>query len=171
MSREDIVAVASRVVAVFVFVFTLRTVAGAIQLFATSDTIALTGFGIVVLVLLSIAALLWYFPLTIAGKLLPVMKEPRSGHALDASTALSIALTAIGIWFLGNAIIDVSYWLTLFARVKQSDVSGFEWTPDQLASMAATGIELALAIWLVFGSTGIKNMVYRIKYGKGVDAA
>ena len=171
MSREDIVAVASRLFAVFVFVFTLRTVAGAVHVVTAGENmVSLATLVVIVLALLSITALLWFFPLTIARKLLPVMKEPRSEHALDASTSLSIALTAIGIWFLANAIVDATYWLILYSRVHNSDVTGFEWTPDQLANMAATIIELAISLWLIFGSTGIKHMINRIKYGKDAGA-
>src|SRR5688572_20489459 len=122
-------------------------------------------YALVLAVCLAFTAFLWFFPLTIARKLLPVMREPRSESALDSSTALSVGITLIGLWFLANAVADASYWLTLLVRVSQTAPDGFEWSQEQIASMVSTAFELAIALFLVLGSSGIKQLVYRYRYG------
>jgi hypothetical protein len=115
--------------------------------------------------LLLFTAFLWFFPLTIARKLLPVMREPRSETALDTSTALSVGITLIGLWWLAIAVADASYWATLIIRVAQTDTISFEWTHEQIANMVTTVVELAIALTLVLGSNGIKRLISRYRYG------
>jgi len=40
-----------------------------------------------------------------------------------------------------------------------------EWTPQQIASMVATTIQLFLSAWLVIGNAGVQRLVYKIRYG------
>jgi hypothetical protein len=173
LSREDIVAVASRIFAIFILVFELRVLAQLVELLSTNTFApgALATLTAVLLAVLATAALLWFFPLTVARKLLPVMKEPRSEPAVGVSTAFSLALTIMGMWFLGNAIVDVAYWLMLFAHVHGSDMRGFELTPSQEGSIAATVVRLMLSFWLIFGSSGINRIITRARYGSGTSDA
>jgi hypothetical protein len=167
LSREDIVAIASRLFAIFIVVYELRILAQLVQLLAT-NTFAPGGLFTLIaiqLAVLATAAMLWFFPLTVARKLLPVMKEPRSEVAVGVSTAFSLALTIMGVWFLANAIVDVAYWLMLFAHVHASDMRGFELTPSQEGSIAATVVRLLLSLGLIFGSTGINSLITRARYG------
>ncbi|MBC9071767.1 hypothetical protein IAI53_07285 [Thauera sp. CAU 1555] len=165
MSREDFVAVAVRLFAIYLLIGILKHVPGAVQLFSQPQGI---GWAIAYVVMLSIAllvcALLWRFPVTVARNFLPVMREPRSERSLDSSVAMSVGLTLIGVWVMAYGISDAIYWLTLFARSRQIGVGVLEWQPDQIADMAATAVELALATWLIFGSTGIKRLIYRYRF-------
>jgi hypothetical protein len=140
----------------------------AIQTLSQDQGIAWAGlYVLVLLVSLAICAFLWFFPLTIARKLLPVMKEPRSDKAINASIGLSLGLTLIGVWLLAQGAIDSIYWLTLIVRTKQmAQQMGFEWTPDQTAAMAATVFELGVGAWLVFGNAGLRRLIYKFRYGE-----
>lgn len=80
MSREDYIAVAARLFAVYVALEIVLRIPGVFQLFSQDQ---MTWAGLSVLALLvawGLCALLWFFPLTIARKLLPVMKEPRGSR-------------------------------------------------------------------------------------------
>ena len=173
MSREDIVAIASRLFAIFIVVFLLREMAQLVELLSTNTLApgALATLTLVLLAVLATSALLWFFPLTVARKLLPVMREPRSETSVGESTAFSLALTVMGVWFLANAIVDVAYWLMLFAHVHASDLPGFELTPSQEGSIAATAVRLLLSLWLIFGSSGVNRIITRIRYGSTASSA
>jgi hypothetical protein len=168
VSREDYVAIAARLFAVYIVLKTILQIPTAVQTMSQEQgTPWVWLYVLALLVSLAICVFLWFFPLTIARKLLPVMKEPRSEQTISAPIGLSLGLTLIGIWFLAHAAIDSIYWLTLIVRVKQMDPQvSFEWTPDQVASMIATVFQLGLSAWLVFGNAGLRRLIYKFRYGE-----
>jgi hypothetical protein len=127
--------------------------------------------GLITTTVVAVCAYLWFFPLTVARLLLPVMREPRSETSLSGSMAFSVGLTLLGVWVLAYALPDAVYWGTLFLLTRQIDDVYFSWTEEQIASIVSTGAELALAIWLIFGSTGIKRLILRFRYGPSQDGA
>lgn len=165
MSREDVIAVASRLFSVFLIVNTIRWVTGA--LFA-ADAVPHTAAFVVLMTAacvasLAAAALLWYFPLTVAGKLLPVMKEPKPPVDPVSRTALELALTAIGFWVLATVLADLTYWIALLAYLLGAEGAvGLD--SHQKASIAALVVELALGFWLILGSRGLVELVQRLRY-------
>ena len=166
MSREDFVAIAARLFSIYLLISLIKHVPGAAQLISQDHGAGLVIFYAVALIIgLLVCALLWFFPLTVARKLLPVMHEPRSEQSLDSSAAMSVGLTLIGVWVMAYALVDATYWLTLLVRTRQLDTAYFEWTPDQIAGMVATVIEVFIATWLIFGNVGIKRLIYRYRYG------
>ena len=171
VGREDFVAVGVRLFSVFLFLSVIKQVPGVVQFFVADEQ----GRGWAIfnaLALLSgvlICVLLWFFPLSIARRLLPVMREPRTEAPMDASLALSTGLTLIGAWVLAYGIVDAIYWLTLFIRTRQALAAYFEWSHEQVANVGATLAELAVGLWLVFGSTGIRRLIYRYRYGASLD--
>jgi hypothetical protein len=171
VSREDFVAVAARLFSIYVIFITLRAIPASIGALSQPDGGGwLLVYVLATAIFLAFAAFLWFFPLTVARKLLPVMREARSETALDGSVALSIGITLIGLWFLANAVVDAAYWLTLIASVAKTDPPGFEWTTEQIASMGSTIVELAISLALVLGSTGVKKLIHRYRYGESTDA-
>lgn len=166
MSREDFVAIASRLFSVYLFFGIVQMLPNIVQMATQNAGGAwLALYALVVVLALAVCAVFWFFPLTVARKLLPVMREPRSEQRLDASIAFSLGLTLLGVWFFANALADVVYWSTLFIASRRISEMGFVWTPDQVASMLTTAVELILALWLLFGSAGIKRLIYKFRYG------
>ena len=165
MSREDVVAIASRLFSVFLLITTIRAVSDAF--FAAEAFSSTAGFvalmTVVSLASLAVAALLWYFPLTIARKLLPVMKEPKPLVDPVSRTALELALTVIGIWVLATAVMDLTYWIVLLAQAFGAE-DGVDFGPHQRASLVALAVEFALGLWLGLGSRGVVNLVQRLRY-------
>jgi len=166
VTREDFVAVGCRLFAVYLVFLTVRSAFAALNLLSQPSGAAWGGaYAAIVVVLLAVSAFLWFFPLTVARKLLPVMREPRSDTAIGSSTALSIGITLIGLWFLADAISGVAFWLSLLVASRQVDANIFEWSIEQKAKMASTGVELALSLFLVLGSNGVKRLISRFRYG------
>ena len=172
MSREDVVAVACRVFAIFLLVTVLRSAPSAIALLDNDET--QPGLSLVLFVMAStvgLCALLWFFPLSIARKLLPAMKEPRSEAPMNGPVALTVGLTILGVWVLATAVPDAIYWATLFVATSHIANDYFSWTHEQIADIVATITQLIIATWLVFGSSGIKRVIFRFRYGPAQDMA
>jgi hypothetical protein len=166
VNREDIIAVAVRLFAIYMLFNILETVPGATQLLSSQDGAIWTGLYVSILVCAALFfAFLWFFPLSVARKLLPVMRESRSEQTVGAPVALSLGLTLIGVWFLATGLVDASYWLTLIVRSKQLNNVPVEWTHKQIASMVADFTRLFLSVWLVFGTAGIRRLIYKFRYG------
>lgn len=166
MSREDIVAVAARMLALYGVFRIIALSPLAVNMLSQPDGISTTALFVVShLVVLAACALLWFFPLTVARKLLPVMHEPRSEPTIDASIALSLGLVLMGLWLLANALLDLSYWLTLLMLHSQKIAVSFEWTGTEIAALVSSIVRLVLALWLLFGTAGIKRLIGKFRHG------
>lgn len=172
MNREDIVAVLVRLFAVYMLFVVIRTVpalagapvdsGGASATFAIAASLVATGL---------FTALLWFFPLTIARKLLPAATESPAGVALDARTTWSLAICALGLWVLTGALTDAFYWVVFFIRNREVGLELAQFSPGEQAGMAATLVELVLGVVLTFGSSGLQALLFRLRYGAEGDPA
>jgi hypothetical protein len=169
MSREDYVAIGARLFAIYVGIHTILQIPSSVQMLKSPDGMSWAWLYALALVLsLAICAFLWNFPLTVARKLLPVMKEARSEQTVDSSIGLSLGITLIGVWLIGQGLLDSIYWLAMIIRTNSlvsSKNYGFEWQPDDIASMVLAGFELLIGGWLVLGSSGVKRLIYKFRYG------
>jgi hypothetical protein len=165
MSREDFVAIAARLFAIFLGVYALRTTFFYVQFMAQAEIEPgmVAGYAFVVAVMVAVALLLWFFPLSVARKLLPVMKEPRSEPNVGADTLFSLGLMMMGLWLLANAITDGVYWAAMLMAMRATGMPLSDLTPDQKAAMVTTVAEAVVALFLVFGSNGLRNAVYRFR--------
>ncbi len=165
MSREDIVAIAVRLFAIFLGIYVLRTIFTFMQFTGQAEfnAGAIAVSVVVVGAMAGVALLLWVFPLSIARKLLPVMKEPRSEPSVGVDTLFSLGLMLMGLWLLANAIIDGIYWMAMLFAMRAADMTMHELLPDQQAAIFTTAVEAVVAVFLILGSTGIRNAVYRFR--------
>lgn len=81
----------------------------------------------------------------------------------------SLALTLMGVWLLANALLDSIYWLVLFARVQAIGAEHYDLGPDQVASTVTTGVQLIVAMVLILGSSGLRNLLFRLRYGSAAE--
>jgi len=174
MSREDIVAVASRLFAVFLVVVVLRMASGIFHTLPTFESTArfVLFLGFATIPALAIAALLWFFPLSVAKRLLPVMKTPRPPVDAASPTAMELALTAMGFWLLAGGLIDAIYWIVMVIHIVNTPMS-VELDASQKANLVATITQLALGLWLLLGHRGLTNLVLKLRYAgsRGGDQA
>lgn len=165
MSREDIVAVAVRLFAVYLLLMCLRLVAGGLMSIngEAPDSFA-TGVVLVsVAVTLAISALLWFFPLTLARKLLPVMKETPGAARMDPAIAWSLAISIIGLWIFVSALSSSTYWLVIYLRSQAVGMEYMQFSPGQIASIVETAVELLLGLALMLGSGGLRSLIFRLR--------
>lgn len=165
MSREDFVAVAVRLFAVFLVLLAVRTTGSIIQTVSVDSSWGTAPFilSFTTLPTLVVAALLWYFPLSVSRKLLPVTREPLPALSSEARTLEEVGITLIGIWLVAVALSDLFYWIIFFVAVGQISQPAFELSADQKTSAIVTALELGIGLWLVLGVKGVVGAIRRLR--------
>jgi hypothetical protein len=109
-------------------------------------------------------AVLWFFPATIAAKLLPSAAgaEPvRSPSPLVEWQTLGVI--CVGIWALSQAIPDSIYWITSYGMMMSASDGIFDMGPEQKAGIVAAAVRLVIGFWLVFGAKGFAAFLFKIR--------
>ena len=164
MSREDVIAVASRLFSLFLFISAVRIIGTALQTQHEVDFVQGLIYSTlpVVLVYVAVAAFLWYFPLTVARKLLPVMKDTGSPISSAGSDVAAIAFSVLGLWVLAYAISDGVYWVVFVSAV--TDTGGhLPLTIQQKSRIVSLLVQALLGLCLVFGSRGISALLRNLR--------
>ncbi len=171
VSAIQVVAVIVRLFAIALFVYAIRQLPDLVTYYVI-DSDRSTGvpfYGTRVFVLsltiflcLVISLLLWFFPLTIAQKLLPNMDD-EEGRKWDKDTLLSIAFIVLGVYFYYYALVDLLYWgMMLILSIRHFDLIG-PLEVENWVNIVLTFVELFLATMLVFRSRGIANLILKFR--------
>lgn len=165
MQKEEVVGIAVRLFAIFLFLYTLRYVSGLLPLAAAPppNNVSLMFIFLLGLFPILAAVLLWFFPLTVAGRIIPNIKSKTSTSKLSAGEIEVVAFSVMGLWVLTFAIPDTFYWVTFVLLLKNVEVGNVHLTPDNIASIVTTIVELAIGFWLLFGSRGVFAIVRRFR--------
>jgi hypothetical protein len=113
---------------------------------------------------LAICCALWFFPTTIATKLLPSYARPTDSHSppglLEWQT---LGVICIGLWALSRAVPDLVYWGTYMGMALDGDSPVSQLSADQRAGLLATFAEIAIGLWLVLGAKGAAALLFKIR--------
>lgn len=101
---------------------------------------------------LVIAIALWNFPLSIAKIIIPPEAELKP-EGISATSLLSVLISAISLFFLYRSIMDGVYWATVLNLSESGVYAAF--SPENKASIFATGVEFIAAAILFFNSRKI----------------
>jgi hypothetical protein len=168
LSKEDIVAIASRIFAIYVVIMTVQSV-GALMNMRQVMEMSITDpdllpFLLMCVLSLLLAVLLWFFPLTIARKLLPVLRDPRPPLSAAGQDVEDTVVFVLGLWVLASAAPDIVYWMVLAFRIQNTEAASVPLLPEQVASIWATVAQIAIGLWLVFGARGLLGALRRLRY-------
>jgi hypothetical protein len=170
MTREDLVAVATRLFAMYLAVSGLYFAATSVSLnYHESGTVPVTTVIFAALVPFVISAGLWFFPLSVARKLLPVMRDSEPSHPIGSSNALKIGLTLIGVWLLAQSIPEVIYWAIYWSRINSSDDPNMSLMVPDIARLALAGARLVISVLLIVGAARLNNVLLRLRFGSAAD--
>ena len=156
MKSHHYVAIFLRCVSIVLLVYGLS---GYLQLIRAIDE----SFGVSLFISLMIfafpfliAALCWFFPVTASKIIIPIEcdkdVEPISRQALT-----SIFIAVIGIYAFVSALPDALYWLVLINM--GSALDGLSYSLEDKANLAATALELLLAVLLIVKAKSIASYV------------
>jgi hypothetical protein len=153
MSPHQAVAVAVRIFAAWLGITVLRDLAS----FAFLKQSDMPGYGFAVAVVAMAALLvaaLWFFPGTIARKLLsPANAKPEPSTSSDLWLAMGCAL--LGLWLLTSAIPTLIFNTYALLRLNPGDDRG-----NVPQSVVYYVVEVAIGLWLVFGGKGFRRLFW-----------
>lgn len=164
-TREDVIAVASRLFALFLFVLVLRALAqSASTLFGGEWDLPWLLLGLSLHALtLAVAAFLWFFPLTIARKLLPVARDSGTVPLAQTPNLQALAFSVLGAWVLASALSDALYWVVFFAYSERAGVD-YALSAQHVAGVVAALAEVLIGIYLLLGSKGLAGLIQRFRH-------
>jgi hypothetical protein len=165
MTPHQIVVVGLRLLAVAWVLFLLgQAPMYFAQAAAYARTINMTYIGVFWAAQLLMCTVVWFFPASIARKLLP---SPKNDVVYESPAApgdwLTLGLIVIGLWVLFGGVTDAIYWLLFLAYNPLDQVSGLN--ADAKAAMITTVLELVFGTWLVFGAKGLGALLWKIRTG------
>jgi hypothetical protein len=153
MSPYQAVAVAVRLFAAWLAIYVLRTVIS----FALVRQSDVPGFGVAVAFVVLTAVLvgvLWFFPGSIARKLLsPENAKAESGASPDLWLAMGCAL--LGLWMLTSTL--PSLVLDTYALVYIDVASD---NSELKRSVLYLLVQIAIALWLLLGAKGFRRFFW-----------
>jgi hypothetical protein len=162
MSREDIIAVATRLFAVFLALASIRYASQAVAFLDGEHLRRTVWFLAETLLPLIVALPLWFFPLTVAHKLLPVMRGDKKAISSETTPLIEVGCTLLGLWLLAAAISDVVYW-SLFLFIVSHQSHDYTLSAENIGAIITTIIEFAVALWLLLGYRGILETIRRFR--------
>ncbi len=113
------------------------------------------------LIALVILLILWFFPKSIARGLLPQSSDvPTQPSSYQAWFTLGIAL--IGLWFVASAVAPILRNLSVM-YVFKSELTNLEDLRSLRAGLLYYLVELVLGLCLLFGATGIRKLILRVR--------
>lgn len=165
MTKEQIVGLAVKLFAVFLFIYGLRAVPGFISF--SDDANGFAGYwwiaGSYVLVFVCLALLLWFFPVTVARKLLP-KDDRKPGEANFTLKDIDIiAYSVLGVWILTTTIPNAIYWIVVLATLAHKGLIPYM-SHTRLASVIATVTQFCLGVWLMLGAKGLRGLIRKLRY-------
>lgn len=170
MNREDLVAVAARLFSVYLAVTAIFFLASLVSMnYHEAGTVPLASIIAAAIVAFIVCALLWFFPLSIARRLLPAMRDSESGIPIGLSNVLSIGLTLLGVWLLAQSVPDVIYWSIYWKFAHASGDPSMALQAPEIARMVSAGARLVIAILLIVGSARLQHMLHRLRFGAAAD--
>jgi len=113
-----------------------------------------------------VALFLWFFPLSIANRLVrpsPLLTETEASQDTDL---YQLAFIVLGIYLLYGVISDTAYWWGIAVYMKDPDpfVEPLQLVPGQKAAIVVTAIEFVMSLFLIFGSKAISAFIQRVRH-------
>ncbi|MEN8170879.1 MAG: hypothetical protein ABFS08_11715 [Pseudomonadota bacterium] len=172
MGKIQVVAVIVRLFAIALLVYTIRQTPDFVLFykidFDSSIDIAAfyetRAFALLMIMILGLALslFLWFFPLTIARRLVP-NANGEEVRKWDNDTQLSVAFIILGVYFSYFAIVDLLYWaMMVVLSIRHHDLLGPLEVEDWV-NICLTFVELFLAVLLIFRSRGITRLILKFR--------
>lgn len=162
MTSNQCVALGVRLFAIWLVIDIIEGAPGAYAFLAQGGSpvpagiVALLVATSTILVLLAI--LLWIFPLATARQLLPRAAQEQSIAPPAAESIERAGFCLLGLWLLVRTLPELVFdGVRLYLYFTPG--SPLAPRPDDYAGMAAHGIELVLAIWLLLGAKGLLGAI------------
>ena len=167
MELKKVIAIFLKFFAICLFLYTLNNALNWIPLFTDPTFAPAVYFQIAsTIIFLLISLCLWYFPLSVASKLLPKTKDTKNEiTGFPCSELQTVLFTTLGLYLLFNVLSDLAYWGSFLSVYGETRFDEPLITPYDKAAIFTTVIELLIVLPLLFGQSGLKRLLNKIRYG------
>ena len=105
--------------------------------------------------------ILWFFPKSIARELLPSATDAPT-QTLSYQMWFTLGTALLGLWFVASAITPILRNLSVMYLFRPELIN-----PEDIRSLRSGllyyGVELLIGLGLLFGATGIRKLIWRIR--------
>lgn len=165
MKITELTAIGLRIFAIYLFIYALRQAASLYSLIgeqpnSNQATVSILFYILWVGTPLIVSFGIWQFPQTATNLFLPKYKTDEIAPVTKSDLYIA-AITIVGIFVLASAVPNTLEWITRLYMQSRMASAGFtfETSPDNKASIVSTTAELIIGLWLVFGSSGLFNII------------
>jgi len=175
MEHRAFAALIVRLLGFWQLVVALNAIPSALAYFTDPDFARKIGLGMLVLgasvqvfIPLFLGWLLINFPMTVASKVLRI-EGVEPANSVEATLLERVAVSALGMWFAIQAVIDAVYSFSkwrLYLRFFESTypaATGPAMGSSEFAGLITAAVQLALGLWLLLGSRGLVNFIGRLR--------
>lgn len=163
MRVHHYLAIALKIFSIILVIYSLRfftTLIEAIRYNTINGVIVNEWFVVFnLLIVWSIAAMLWFFPLTVSKSFVRGELD-QTVEPLATSSILTISVAVIGVFTLSNGIIDIVYWSILIHMSQDSSFSVA--SPEATSGVTSTVLEVVIGAFLIFKSRTIAGYIDRV---------
>lgn len=162
MSRQELLVVMIRLFALGLFLLTLRNVPSALINMQGVEGLPSSAIAFVIVThvgILFVATALWRFPYGVSALLLPTVNRTVSSFSWSQSDVVETGSIVIGLFYALYALSDLVYWVSYLIAFGAINAPDTFLVPDQWAGVITTVVESGLALYLIFGATGISRFV------------
>ena len=166
MSPHQVVAVAVRLFAIWLAIYALRvTPAFLLQVQKYDDPFAMSFVVGAALIVLGILIVLWFFPRTIARRLLPG-SAPAEPPVISPDAWFAVGCSLLGLWVLSDAIPALlKYFIFLYLDQRSGGTTSLP-SGWQAGAVSYT-VHLLIGFWLLLGAKGVRKLVMWARYAGG----
>jgi len=169
MSPHQLVALAVRLFAIWLFLYTIRQLIPLTYVFRTPDfELPQMMFVVFCVVLLGISVSMWVFPFTISNRIATFSPSSECAQSWTTNEVYGIGFVLLGFFLLFFGVSDAVYWIFYLIWIEDMVEGGPGLTLEQKGSITATVVELVFALVLILGSKGLAKMIHKMRYA-GLD--
>lgn len=165
MTPHQIIAVAVRLFAIWLAIYTVRVMPVAYHQatkFAGEFPVEIS---ITVIIITCILVVLWFFPRTIAKNFLPD-SPPAEQPSFPAQDWFAVGCSLIGIWLLTQTLPWLIRYLTFLVILQRPGPHSFSIDTDMHVAAIDHLLQFIIALWLIIGVKGMKRLFMRLRYGE-----
>ncbi|NOT15126.1 MAG: hypothetical protein HOP21_06030 [Methylotenera sp.] len=163
MNSHQTLAVTVRLFAIWLFLYYLSTTVGLFIYKRTHiDTLAPLLIGLSGTLL--ICGLLWYFPTSIAKKILPNASISEEAQKPLFDGWFSVGCSLIGVWVLATAIPALGSYVIGDYLGQRLYPDSYIQNPEWSLLVAFNFLKILVGLWLFLGAKGLKKIIHWAKY-------
>jgi hypothetical protein len=132
------------------------------------DPQELTVVAVVSVVSVALLLILWFFPKSIARGLLPPTSTDAPTQALSYQRWFTLGTALLGLWFVASSIAPILRNLSVM-YVFRPELINSEDVRSLRVGLLYYAVELALGLCLLFGATGVRKLIWRIRHAGSLE--